>query len=560
MKKSITLLLALLFLNTLSIQAQAPSIAWQKCIGGTALDYATSIIETDDGNYLVCGVAASNTGDMLNTVSLTSKGLADYWVYKVSPAGGIIWRQVFGGSANELAPVCIALGNDKYVMAGTTHTQNDNDISGSFGCFGSCLDCDDVWVVCFDGSGSKLWSTTLGTDNFEHFRDIIKTRDNKIAVLYYGYSKNCVPQSTAVPSDAIVIQMLDTNGVAASQPTVGIGDADSSADQPSAICQNLVSNSMAIAGATVTGLFDQIKSKGGFDFWLIGITASGTGVNFQRSMGGSGLDAATSIAATHDGGYIMTGLTKSNDKDVHGSHGASKGDIWVVKTNATGTIQWSKCYGGSEIDYGLRITQQPDHSYLLVAVTASNDGDITGNHSTLGRTDYWIAELGDSGQINWSKTLGGTGIESIMDIHAGIDPTISSEFYSPRTGLLLDSQGDIVLAGGTASNDGDVSSLHGNVDYWLVKLSQTVSGLREPVSILPVLHLYPNPAQNQLTIACQGAKDDIFAIYDMQGRVVRGGIRLGSGIANIDIADFDAGFYCIRASNNPSLIRSFIKQ
>src|ERR1700752_483835 len=68
-------------------------------------------------------------------------------------------------------------------------------------------------------------------------------------------------------------------------------------------------------------------------------------IQWQKCYGGSIAEGAYATVPTTDGGYITIGDSRSNDIDVSGQHGIS--DIWVVKTDVTGNIQWQKCFGGS---------------------------------------------------------------------------------------------------------------------------------------------------------------------------------------------------------------------
>ncbi|MDD3111061.1 MAG: hypothetical protein PHU26_02060, partial [Methanofollis liminatans] len=81
-------------------------------------------------------------------------------------------------------------------------------------------------------------------------------------------------------------------------------------------------------------------------------------IAWQRCLGGSDDDRAKSVFQTADGGYILIGETGSTDGDVSGNHGGS--DVWVVKLDATGAIEWERCLGGSDQDTASSIQQTDD--------------------------------------------------------------------------------------------------------------------------------------------------------------------------------------------------------
>jgi len=115
---------------------------------------------------------------------------------------------------------------------------------------------------------------------------------------------------------------------------------------------------------------------------------------WQKCLGGSDIDEAHSIQQTSDGGYIVAGWTYSNDSDVYGNHGWR--DIWVVKLDENGNIQWQKCLGGSDSDKAYSIQQTSDGGYIVAGLAYSNNGDVYGNH---GESDMWIVKLDENGNL-----------------------------------------------------------------------------------------------------------------------------------------------------------------
>jgi type 1 glutamine amidotransferase len=101
-------------------------------------------------------------------------------------------------------------------------------------------------------------------------------------------------------------------------------------------------------------------------------------IQWQKTLGGTGWDTGSSIQQTADGGYIVAGLTSSNDGDVSGNKGFT--DFWVVKLNSLGAIVWQKTLGGTSDEEVLSIQQTADGGYIVAGLTSSNDGDVSGNH------------------------------------------------------------------------------------------------------------------------------------------------------------------------------------
>lgn len=210
-----------------------------------------------------------------------------------------------------------------------------------------------------------------------------------------------------------------------------------------------VSDGYLAVGFTQSNDGDIPHNHGMSDAWLVKLSNLGA-VIWSKAYGGSKLDEAYSAVKTTDGGYIFTGETGSVDGDANGtSHGGS--DMWVVKLDVSGGIQWQKKYGGSRNDQGISIKQTVDGGYIVAGNTFSNDGDVIGHHDS---TDIWVVKLTDTGTISWAKDFGGTARDNAFDIHQTTD-------------------GGYIVVGNTLSDDGDIAYNHGDGDAWLLKLDAT---------------------------------------------------------------------------------------
>ncbi|MEO5571189.1 MAG: T9SS type A sorting domain-containing protein [Bacteroidia bacterium] len=206
--------------------------------------------------------------------------------------------------------------------------------------------------------------------------------------------------------------------------------------------------SYVVAGLSTSNDGDVTGNHGGYDYWVVKLDSSGN-LLWQKCFGGTADDGAEFIKQTNDGGYMVVGESNSNDGDVTGNHGNF--DYWVVKIDSAGTIQWQKSSGGTNLDYAYSFCQSADGSYMVFGNTFSNDSDVTGNH---GGSDYWVIKLDSSGSFQWQKCFGGTGNERAQSIVQTTD-------------------GRYVLAGFSNSNNGDVTISYGNGDFWIVKIDSS---------------------------------------------------------------------------------------
>ena len=244
-----------------------------------------------------------------------------------------------------------------------------------------------------------------------------------------------------------------------------------------------------------------------WDLWVLKLDKCGN-IEWERSFGGTGYESARDVVQTSDGGYIIAGETNSTDGDVMAGYGGTK-DIWILKLNASGTLQWQKRYGGNGLDIANHIHLMSDGSFYLLASSSSNDGNISGNHGTAGYTDAVLMKLDSSGNLQWSKCYGGSKNDELLDMQE-VNGSLYLAGYANSTDgdippsqknydvwlLALDANGNkmyskiyggaqndvayamcrgkdgtFTLAGYTTSTDGDVSGSHGSQDYWVLNIS-----------------------------------------------------------------------------------------
>ncbi len=138
-------------------------------------------------------------------------------------------------------------------------------------------------------------------------------------------------------------------------------------------------------------------NHGGYDCWVVKLDVNSS-IQWQKSFGGSGTDYLRHIVQTKDGGYIWAGMSLSNDGDVTGNHGGIvAGDFWVMKLDSLGNKLWQKTYGGSSDEDAMCVQQTTDGGFIIAGLSlTNNNGDVTGNH---GGDDAWIIKIDSLGNL-----------------------------------------------------------------------------------------------------------------------------------------------------------------
>ncbi len=198
------------------------------------------------------------------------------------------------------------------------------------------------------------------------------------------------------------------------------------------------------------------------DFWLLKLSPTGEKI-WSKTYGGTSDERAARISKTNDGGFILSGFSRSDDGDVQsGNEGFH--DYWVVKINNDGIIQWENHFGFSGSDQAFDAFQTTDGGYFVTGfldVTASggsgNDfGNGDGNGDTRnpqhGVGEYWAVKLDASGNKVWRRYFGGTNNDRSYD-------------------ALQTADGGYLMVGASESSDFDITDDKGSYDFWAVRLN-----------------------------------------------------------------------------------------
>jgi uncharacterized delta-60 repeat protein len=509
MKKTITLL-ALCLIGTLSLAQQAPAIQWQKCLGGTAYDWAYSIQLTPDGGYIMAGYTQSTNGDVTG-----NHGNDDAWVVKLSSTGSLQWQKCLGGTAHDCAYSIQPTPDGGYIVAGETQS-NDGDVTGNHGW-------SDAWVAKLSSTGSLQWQKALGGTNYDRANSIQLTQDGGYIIAGSSNSTNG-DVSGNLGGDVWVVKLSSTGSLQWQKCLGGTSIEDANSIQLTPDGGYIVAGYTLSTNGGVTG------NHGNNDAWVVKLSSTGS-LQWQKALGGTADDYAYSIQPTPDGGYIVAGETQSNDGDVTGNHGFT--DAWVVKLSSTGSLQWQKALGGSNSENANSIQPTPDGGYIVTGSAGSIDGDLTVNQGG----GIWVVKLSSTGSLQWQKTLGGTDLENGSSIQ-----------LTPDDGY--------IVAGFTSSTDGDVTGNHGIVDAWVVKLGPELSNTG---FVKEAIMVYPNPVKTMLTVQNNHQTPfEKIVITDLMGKIV---LTQTTNSNQINVEPLASGMYLLEAtSGGAHLVSKFVKE
>jgi hypothetical protein len=143
-------------------------------------------------------------------------------------------------------------------------------------------------------------------------------------------------------------------------------------------------------GYIVVG-FTSSFGAGSEDVWLLKTDYQGE-MEWEKFYGGEYNEEGASVKETSDGGYIISGSTSS--------YAVGKQDVWLIKTDENGEMLWDKTFGHVEWDHGYKVEETSDGGYIIVG-----DADHTGGP----RGDIWLIKTDSNGNKLWDKKFGGKG-------------------------------------------------------------------------------------------------------------------------------------------------------
>lgn len=310
------------------------------------------------------------------------------------------WQKYYGGNNDDVAYDIELTKDGGYIIAGGSFSRS-GDVTDNYG----EMDC---WIVKIDSLGNLQWQKNYGGTDYDEATSIRQTKDGGYIVAGRSSSTDYDRKGAIAQNyEDFWVFKINSNGVLLWKKSIG-GNAGDAAN-----CIELTKDGGYL---TCGNSCSYISGHHGYaccsDGLISKLSNSGT-VQWQKSIGGSGDDEGNKIIQTIDGGYLLIGTSPSTDGDLSNNNNHGGNDIYVVKLNATGTIIWDKCIGGSDKDFGIDGYQSSDSSFIIGGYSLSDDGDFLVNR---GGHDCWIVKIDLNGNIIWKKSFGGSKIDYLLSL------------------------------------------------------------------------------------------------------------------------------------------------
>ena len=355
-------------------------LLWSKTYGGSADDRGNQIVVTNDGGYAVVGFSRSADGD-----SSQNAGFQDYWIIKLDASGNFEWEQSYGFAGSDQANAVIQTTDGGYFLSGFL------DITASGGAGNDGFSgppstqpkhgVGEFWGIRLDSNGQLLWRRFFGGTNNDRSYSVLQTTDGGFLMTGSSESDDFDVSNPNGSYDFWAVRINDS-GDLLWENSFGGSEIDI-AYSLTALSSNtylMVGDSRSIDG-------DVSAPLGNADLWAVAFNDSGN-MLWQKSYGGTLFDSARGVDQLPNGELVIVGNSRSSDGQVSSNLGQNDG--WIILTNGNGELQWETSIGGSGVDLFNSVASINSTSWIVVGDTDSTDGDIPTNR---GNKDAIIVKI-----------------------------------------------------------------------------------------------------------------------------------------------------------------------
>lgn len=271
----------------------------------------------------------------------------------------MVWSKTFGGAKSDQIYWIEQTSDKGFILAGETRSFGTGD--------------SDAWLIRLNKKGDTVWTKRYGGSNDDLAEGVLEMKDG--GFIFAGGTK-----SFGVGKRDVWIVRTNKYGDTLWTKTWG-GTADDWGEE----IRLTPDGGLVVPGWTTS-------SRGDFDAVLIKLDMNGI-IQWSQVYGGPSFDAVKSVVPLLDG-FMMAGVTRS--------FGAGDADAWIIRTNLSGDILWTRTYGGARYDMPFCIIQTADKNFAF-----------TGRNHSFGHPDgnAWLHIISRQGDSLWTNTYGGKEYE-----------------------------------------------------------------------------------------------------------------------------------------------------
>lgn len=270
------------------------NIQWNRTYGFQIEDAANSVIQTNDGGYVIAGYSTDNN---TNT---------DILFFKTDSSGDLEWNQTYGGAGSDVANSVVKTADGGYALIGRTSS------------FGINIYYTYSWLIKTDSEGNLEWDKVYrdkNNDSKSYFaQTIIQTSEG-------GYAFVDSPGFIIGLRD-IWLAHVDAEGNMEWNVTCVYGG-------PSFATSLIQTNDN---GYLVSGYTSSLGNYPGlYSYFHLAKVDSDGSLKWVKNYDGLGDNKALFVVETDDDNYAIAGTTQTTEEGAHF-------DIWFARIDRNGAI------------------------------------------------------------------------------------------------------------------------------------------------------------------------------------------------------------------------------
>jgi len=405
---------------------------WTRQLGSTNYDIAYGVAIDSNNNVYITGFTDGSLDGN------TSAGSFDVFLVKYDSTGTKVWTRQLGTTAIDYArDVAIDSNNNVYITGITQGSLDGNTHAGN----------NDVFLVKYDSSGSKIWTRQLGTTAIDYVEGVAIDSNNNVYIT--GYTLGSLYGTNAGNNDAFLVK-YDSTGTKLWTRQLGSTVADYAQDV--AIDSN---NNVYITGYTLGSLYG--TNAGNNDAFLVKYDSTGTKV-WTRQLGSMGSDIAYRVAIDSNNNVYITGYTSGR---LDGNNNAGSNDAFLAKYVApgwlyfnVGTNRFNQTYVNGFVDLSGAMVIRND-SNLIIESNMVVDGTT---NKTPGKSTYFTNNMTIQSNLFANEDISVNG-----NLYLGGDLSVNGQFNAKFANGIIPYDA-VSFAGASGTIQGNVNVL-GDVSF-----------------------------------------------------------------------------------------------
>ena len=549
---------------------------WAKGIGGTKYDEIGSIVETNDGGYLVGGYFKSASIELGNGISLTNTNVysIDGMIIKYGNSGEVEWTKVIGGTGDEKINSVSETTDGGYIVGGYFDDRSI-DLGNGISLTNTNVRFCDGMIIKYGNSGEVEWAKVIGGTNNDSINSVSETTDGGYIVGGSFKSKsidlgNGISLSSNGSNDGMIIKYSSSGEVEWAKVIGGtnndsINSVSETTDGGYIVGGYFYSSSIDLGNGI--SLTNQSKSTDYTDGMIIKYSSNGE-TEWAKVIGGTNDDTISSVAESSDGGYIVGGYFKSSSIDLgNGISLSSNGsnDGMIIKYSSNGETEWARVIGGTSNDYIESVSETTDGGYIVggyfksSSIDLGNGISLTNQSKSTDYTDGMIIKYSSNGETEWAKGIGGTDFDYINSVSETTDGGyLIGGYFESRSidlgnGISLSNHaytnGMIIKYG--SSGEVEWAKRIGRKDFTEIN---SVSETRDGGYIVGGYFTSSIDLENGIWLSNPGSKDGMIIKYGSSGEVKWAKVIGGENYCNIEsVSETRDGDYIVRGKFTSSI-------